>query len=91
MRGGNGLTKILPKGVLAGDPQRIAVKGLLLVKIGAHIRQKTPTVVVGLRVDGLEKLGVKNPVDQIIFVPKVVIKALPAHVAGLADVANADL
>ena len=38
-----------------------------------------------------EKFVLEDPVYQVIFVPEVIIEALPVHVAQLTDVAHVDL
>lgn len=86
----NGFTKIFPKGILSLDLHRTAVKFLLLVEISTHICQKLPSSSIVFGTDGLEEFRIEDPVDQIVFVPKMIIKALSAHPAGVADIPHAD-
>ena len=68
----------------------LAVEGAVFVKVGAQILQEFPLGAVVLLLEDSHALGVVNPVDQVVFIFKVVVKALAVHVAGLAYIADAD-
>ena len=89
--GGDGLAEVLPEGVLAGDLQGAPIEVLFPVEIVTQVGQQGPAAAVVPRTEGLEKFGVEDPVHQVVLVPEMIVKTLPAHVADLADVTHADL
>ena len=88
--GGQNVPEVLGEGVLPIHAEGLAVKGAVFVKVGAQILQEFPLGAVVLLLEDSHALGVVNPVNQVVFIFKVVVKALAVHVAGLAYIADAD-
>src|SRR5699024_6516295 len=87
---GNDLGKVVPEGILPLNLQRGAVKGLLLIEVPAHAAQNGDAAVKAALLAALEKLCIKNPVNQIIYVAEMIVEALAAHTAGLTVLSHAD-
>ncbi|MEF2795655.1 MAG: hypothetical protein U0N62_09275 [Hydrogeniiclostridium sp.] len=80
---------MLGERILPLDPQRAAVEIPVFVEIGAEKLQKFPAI-LGTFDGERDKIGVKNPVYQIKFVPKMVIEAFTVHSAFFANHRHAD-
>ena len=52
--------------------------------------QHIPLIAAAAPLHPLNKIHIKNPVYQVIFVPEMIIKAFPVHAAILADISYAD-
>ena len=85
------LGKVFGKAILPRLLQRIDIKGTVVVEIGADALQKAPRAFHALLHQLFDKLRVEHPVDQIVFILEMIIKALSVHAALLADIAYADL
>ena len=67
-----------------------AVKLLLTVKIAADILQQQPAVVILLQMDAGNKFCIKDPVHQIVFILKMIVKAFAVHAAAFTYVIYID-
>lgn len=83
--------EVFTKRILPLDLEHLAVKGLLTVKVIAQSADQLPMgddLAVG---QGLQKLGIKDPVNEIVLVTEMIVKALSVHLALVAYVADVDL
>ena len=62
---------------------------MILVKISTVFFDKSPVFcIAGTQIfmfDQFDKFCIKNPIDKVIFVLEMIVKALSVHVAALAD------
>ena len=68
----------------------LLVEGAFSVKIGADILQKIPSGIIGVVLYLCDKLGIKDPVDKVILVTEMIVKAFAAHAAGGTQIPNTD-
>ena len=83
--------KIVPKGILALKLEKGTVKVPFLVKIPADGTGKQPAVLHFRLLQHGDELRVENPLGQIVFVLKVVVKGFAADAADLTDITDIDL
>ena len=80
--------EIVPERVLPGYLKRVAVKLAVGIKIFAYFFKFRNMI---RSVANLAELRVEYPVDKIIFVAEMIVKALAVHPAFLAYVSDAYL
>ena len=78
--------KIVSKGILALKLEKGTVKVPFLVKTPADGTGKQPAVLPFRRLQHGGEPGVENPLGQIVFVLKVVVKGFAADAADLTDI-----
>lgn len=83
--------EIVAEGILSLYLQCFGIKTFVLVEVAAHIVEVLPAVVLCGVVEGVDELGIEDPVDQIVFVAEVIVEALAVHAAFGADIADAYL
>lgn len=84
------LPEIILEGVLPLYRQRIVIERPVFIEILTQIPNQCPGALIGAALHRRKELSLENPVDQVILVSKVIVKALPVHLAHLTDIADTD-
>lgn len=80
------LVKVILKTVLPFDPQGTLVKCFILIENIADRHQHIPFILKVLSAHVCQKVHIKDPVYQIVFIFKMIIKAFPVQTAFLAEI-----
>ena len=83
--------EILGKGILPSYLQSIGIEGAVFIEELAHLFYQFPAWLIEGPLDIGKNSSIKDPVNQIILILKMVVKALPVHIAAFYYVPDADL
>ena len=84
------LTEILGEGVLSADREDRLVEVSVGVEVFCESRQALEGGAVGAGAELIPELGSEYPYYQLVFIVKVVVEALSAHIALVTYLADAD-